>query len=216
MLLLKAGSLVSQRLPTLRNCRKNKTNEKTTPYLGHRNNWSFGRVTPLLWGTMNSHHLSRHLISTLCAGIAKHGTSQVQAEPSRVARRAPSKARETLHRCVLPQTMPRRAHVMNASLSIWKSLLVPAWDTSLLFLTLEAATSLLWGHTLVTLAAIYMESNTTKLCLTASCRHLLGTGNKRKKTNRPFGQPALSKAPILIFLITVWRAEDVGTKTCTK
>lgn len=49
---------------------------------------------------------------------------------------------------------------------------------------------------LVTLPAIYMESNTTKVCLTASFRHFLATGNKRKKkNNRPFGQPA----PRLLF-----------------
>lgn len=63
------------------------------------------------------------------------------------------------------------------------NLLVPTWDTSLLLLPSGAATSLskatLWWS-----CSIYMESNTTEVCLVASFRYFLATGNKRKKNQQ--------------------------------
>ena len=54
-------------------------------------------------------------------------------------------------------------------------------------------------HTLalVTLAAIYMESNTTKVCLTASFRHFLATANETKKTTGHLVSQVSPKHPYL-------------------
>lgn len=134
-------------------------------------------------------------------------------KPSKVARRAPSKARESLNDCVLAQAMPSKAYITRVYLKVTAGTHL---GHPLLFLTLGAATSLLRGHTSVTLAAVYMESNTTKVCLIASFRHFLATGNKRKNPTDHLVSQLSPKHPYLFFSSQLQEKLQVGTKTCTK
>ena len=151
-------------------------------------------MKPLLWGTGTSITYQDIWFPLCVLGSQNKGLPESKWS----CQQSPFWGQKTSPRCVPAQIMPRSVHVTSASLSIWKSLLVPARDTSPLLLSLGAASSLLWGHTSVTLAVIYMERNTTKVCLTASFRHFLATGTKRKKTTSHLVSQLSPKHPSLL------------------